>query len=126
LAASKNNFPSATQSSDEAAHSKQHMPTAICSTDAFIDIFDPLKWSPALCCIDSWVCVQGSAPAGVMAGSRYPRRNRNTVLRPDSAQGSGQAASSSKDQEEESGSEQVQHQLLLQSVHGQRLFVFVY
>ncbi|KAL0052590.1 hypothetical protein WJX82_004414 [Trebouxia sp. C0006] len=48
----------------------------------------------------------GSAPAGVMAGSRYPRRNRNTVLRPDSAQGSGQAASSSKDQEEESGSEQ--------------------
>ena len=56
-----------------------------------------------------------------MAGSRYPRRNRNTVLRPDSAQGSGQAASSSKDQEEESGSEQVQHRLLLQSSHGQRL-----
>ncbi|KAL0036308.1 hypothetical protein WJX77_001773 [Trebouxia sp. C0004] len=48
----------------------------------------------------------GSAPPGVMAGSRYPRRIRNTVLRPDSAHGSGQAASSSKDQEEESGSEQ--------------------
>lgn len=48
----------------------------------------------------------GSAPAGVATGSRYPRRNRNTVLRPDSAQGSGQGASSSKDREQESGSEQ--------------------
>ena len=56
-----------------------------------------------------------------MASSRYPTRNRNTVLRPDSAQGSGQAASSSKDQEEESGSEQVQHQLLQQSIYDQRL-----
>ncbi len=60
-----------------------------------------------------------------MASSRYPRRNRNTVLRPDSAQGSGQAASSSKDQEEESGSEQVQHRLLLQLFHDQRLRLFL-
>lgn len=60
-----------------------------------------------------------------MAGSRYPRRNRNTVLRPDSAQGSGQAASSSKDQDEESGSEQVLRQLHLQSMHDQRLRVYI-
>lgn len=57
--------------------------------------------------------LQGSEGAGVMAGSRYPRRDRNTTLRPDSLQGSRQTASSSKDQEEEdSGSEQVLLQLL--------------
>ncbi|KAA6420881.1 MAG: ATPase family AAA domain-containing protein [Trebouxia sp. A1-2] len=68
---------------------------------------DPVQESPFLAASGTFAPQQhGTAPAGVMAGSRYPRRNRNTVLRPDSAQGSGQAASSSKDQDEESGSEQ--------------------
>ena len=68
------------------------------------------------CCRSAVDVLQGSDEAGVMAASRYPRRNRNNTLRPESLQGSGQAASSSKDQEgEESGSEQVLQQLLHES-----------
>ena len=57
--------------------------------------------------------MQENDAAAHMAGSRYPRRNRNVVSRPESAQGSGHAASSSKDQDDDqSGSEQVHAQLL--------------